>query len=211
VRLVLALLALALAAPAASAGILAPEDATEAANALADAQEEQDVCYGWVVSNNFAASGDVGSSTGGPDAPIDLAQCPRYVLLTGSIDYACGSCESSDSASVAIQSNLAPPPATKDLEDLGLNADDLTGDNDDVTLMNMIEALPLLASQSGAAPALVAETPTAVPATDVPTNKPGSDFVREAWLKLLIFIALLSAGPLIFFYKRAQAPTPKET
>jgi hypothetical protein len=211
VRLVLALLALALAAPAASAGILAPEDATEAANALADAQEEQDVCYGWLISNDFDSSPDIGSSTGGPGVVVDLAVCPRYVMLTGSIHYACGSCEDSDAGRVGIETNLVPPPATKDLENLGLNADDLTGDNDDVTLMNMIEALPLLAAQSGAAPALVAETPTAVPATDVATNKPGSDFMREAWLKLLIFIALLSAGPLIFFYKRAQAPTPKET
>jgi hypothetical protein len=209
----LALLALllALALPGvAAAGILTPEDATDAANVLSEAQEEQDICYGWQISNDFGAGPDVGSSTGGPDAIVIQSLCDRYVVLTGNIHYSCGSCEDSDSAEVDIESNLPNPPTRQDLEDLGLDAGDLTGDNDDTTLVNMIEALPLLAAQSGAAPALPAETPTAVPSGDVATNKPGSDFIRESWLKLLFFVLLLAAGPLLILYKRAQTPL-KET
>lgn len=200
-----ALLALvaALALPAtAAAGILAPEDATEAANVLAEAQAEQDVCYGWQISNDFDGYPDVGSSTGGPDQPLDPAQCQRYVLLTGNIHYACEACEDNDSASVDLQSNLSPAPSKDDLRDLGLDEGDLTGDRDDVTLVNMIEALPLIAAQSGAVPALAAETPTAVPAADTPTNRPGSDLLRESWLTLVFFVFLLVAGPWFWWYRR---------
>lgn len=206
---VLLVLALPAAAPA---GILALEDAQELANTLADAQAEQDVCYGWWISNDFDFSADMGSSSGGPGAiptgrlgtPPAPGNCERYVLLTGSIHYACESCEDSDSADVEIESNLVPAPTTKDLEDLGLGAGGLTGDNDDVTLINMVGALPLLAAQSGAVPALAAEIPASVPAADVPTNAPGSDFLREAWLKLIVFLLLLACGPVLWWYKRGQ-------
>ena len=198
------LIALALLAfPAgAQAGILTPEDAAEAANVLAEAQEEQDVCYGWQISNDFDYAPDIGSSVGGPDRPLDLAQCQRYVLLTGNIHYACSSCEDSDSASVDVQSNLPSPPTKQGLADLGLDEGDLTGDNDDVTLVNMIEALPLLAAQSGAAPPVPVETPASVPAADTPTNKPGSDFMRESWLKLVFFVFLIVAGAWFWWYRR---------
>jgi hypothetical protein len=220
----LAAFALALVPAPALAGILAPEDATEAAQSLADAQSEQDVCYGWSIDNDFGSPPDVGSSTGGPNVPLNLGECRRYVVLVGDIHYACGSCEDSDSAGVAIDTNLTPPPTEKDLENLGLDAGELTGDNDDVTLLNMIGALPLLASQTGAVPALPAETPASVPAGDVPTNGPGSDFMREAGLKLVLFVVLLLGGPLLWRYKRKQeagtrrtprsrpsTPTPEET
>ena len=196
-------LLLALAAPAAArAGILTPEDAAEAAQALADAQEEQDVCYGWTITNDFDGAPDVGSSTGGPGVQLEFEQCPKFVHLTGSIHYACSTCEDEDSASVGVESNLVPPPRTGDLKDLGLDADDLTGDSDDVTLVNMIEALPLLAAQRGGAPPVPAETPASVPASDTPTNRPGSDFIRESWLKIVFFLCLLGAGPWFWWYRR---------
>ena len=201
----LAIVAVTLALPAsAPAGILAPEDATEVANALAEAQEEQDVCYGWHVTNDFDGVSDVGSGTAGPGAMPIATFCERYVYLTGNIHYACGSCEDSDSASVQIDTNLVPAPTVGDLKDLGLDPGALTGDNDDVTLLNMIGALPLLAAQTGAVPALAAETPTAVPAGDVPTNPPGSDFLRESWLKLVLFLVLIASGVGFWFYKRTQ-------
>jgi hypothetical protein len=210
--LLLACAALALfAAAPAYAGIMSPEDATDLAQSLAEAQEEQDVCYGWNVTNNFGAGPDVGSSISGPGAVLlDVAgTCKRgMVILTGSIDYSCGSCESSDSASVSIQATgMANPPTVGDLEELGLKAGDLTGDKDDTTLFNMVEALPLLVADKGNAPYVEYEQATTVPPTDRPTNKPGSDVLRDTWIWLLVCGVLIALGPIYYFYKRGQTPS----
>ena len=198
-------LALAIAAPA-QAGILAPEDAAELAQSLAEAQEEQDVCYGWRVTNNFDGTPDVGSGTGGPGAAMVAPGCKRgWVMLEGYIEYACGSCESEDSASVAISSSFGGGPTAQDLEDLGLKGGALTGDDDDTTLINMVNALPLLVADRGLAPYLEYEQTATVPATDHATNKPGSDFIRDTWIRLVLFVALILAGPGFYLYKRRQA------
>ncbi len=55
-----------------------------------------------------------------------------------------------------------------------------------------------------------AEVPPAIPASDRPTDKPGSDFLREAWLRLVFFLALVVGGVWLWFYKRSQERTPKE-
>lgn len=199
----------ALAAPA-QAGIVSPEDAAELAQNLAEAQEDQDVCYGWNVTNNFSPSSDLGSSTSGPGIALVPLQntCPKgAVILQGDIDYACNSCESSDSASISVASTrLANPPTVGDLEGLGLKAGDLTGDNDDTTLVNMVNALPLLVADRGNAPYVAYEQTTTVPATDHATGKPGSDLLRDSWLGLLVFGGLVLAGPGFFLYKRSQQP-----
>jgi hypothetical protein len=212
--LVLALvLAFACAAPA-HAGILAPEDAAELAQSLAEAQEEQGVCYGWRITNNFDGVPDVGSSTGGPGAVmIPSTACTRgFVQLEGYIDYACSSCEDEDSATVSPSSSFASGPTIDDLEGLGLSAGALTGDNDDTTLINMVNALPLLVADRGHAPYLAYEQATTVPATDRATNKPGSDVLRDIWIQLVLFVALILAGPAFYLYKRRQhtesAPAP---
>jgi hypothetical protein len=204
------LLALALAATPAQAGIVSPEDAAELAQTLADAQDEQDVCYGWSVTNNFSDSNDVGSSTGGPGVALVPLRttCPKgAVILEGNIDYACGSCDASDTASISIASSLRDPPTVKDLEGLGLKSGDLTGDNDDTTLVNMVNALPLLVADRGNAPYVPYEEAKTVPAADHATGKPGSDLLRDSWLSLVLFGGLVLAGPAFFFYKRAQGPS----
>jgi len=210
----LATLTLIAAAPA-HAQIMSPEDATDLAQSLADAQEDQDVCYGWEVSNNFGAGPDIGSSIAGPGAAmLDVGgSCKRgKVVLTGSIDYACDSCEASDSASVSIEaSGMANPPTVADLEGVGLKAGDLTGDNDDTTLFNMVNALPLLVADRGNAPYVEYERATTVPAADRATNKPGSDLLRDSWIWLLLCAMLIAAAPLFFFYKRSQIPPHKRT
>jgi hypothetical protein len=145
---------------------------------------------------------------------LDVAgTCKRgMVVLVGSIDYACNSCEGSDSAFVSIETTgMANRPTTKDLEDLGLKAGDLTGDNDDTTLINMVEALPLLVADKGNAPYVEYEQATTVPPTDRATNKPGSDFLRDNWIWLLLCVALIALGPIYYFYKRAQVPKSRRT
>lgn len=201
-------LAAVLAAPA-HAGILTPDDATELAQSLAEAQEEQGICYGWQIDNDFSSSSDVGSSTGGPDQPLTRSarECEKgYVQLVGQIHYACNSCEDEDSASVAIDSDLDDPPTVKDLEGLGLDGGDLTGDKDDTTLVNMVNALPLIAADRGNAPYVAYEPATQVPATDRATNKPGSDLLRDDWFKLVLFGGLILAAPGFYLYKRSQQP-----
>jgi hypothetical protein len=210
----LAVLAFAVGTVPAQAGIVSPEDAAELAQTLAEAQEEQEVCYGWNVTNNFSTSSDVGSSTGGPGVPLAATQgaCPKgAVILEGDIDYACGSCDSSDSASVSISSgNLANPPTVDDLEGMGLKAGDLTGDKDDTTLVNMVNALPLLVADRGNAPYVEYEQTTTVPAADHATDTPGSDLLRDSWLGLVFFGGLVLAGPGFFLYKRSQRPPPPQ-
>lgn len=209
-RVVVVLVCLAatwMASPA-QAGVIAPQDAAELAQTLAEAQEEQDICYGWNVKNNFDAYPDIGSSVDGPDTPLEVygeRQCRRgYIELTGSIEYACDSCDASDSASVSIQSSFPTAPTHDDLEALGLNADDLTGDDDDTTLINMVSALPLLAADRGIAPYVAYEPATEVPAADHATGTPGSDVLRDRW-PLLVFCGLLIVGgPGFYFYKRYQ-------
>ncbi len=213
--LLLALAALVIfAAAPAHAGIIAPEDAAELAQSLAEAQEEQDVCYGWNVTNNFGAGPDVGSSIGGPGAAVlgTASGCPKgVVVLEGSIDYACESCESSDSASVSIRSaGMSNPPTVEDLEALGLKEGGLTQDNDDTTLVNIVGALPLLVADRGNAPYVEYEQATTVPATDRATNKPGSDVLRDSWIWLVLCVLLILAGPLFYFYKRSQEPPKRK-
>lgn len=201
-----------LAAVPVQAGILAPGDAAELAQSLAEAQEEQDVCYGWNVDNNFSASGDSGSSARGPGSPLiagldSQLSCKRgYVELQGDITYACGSCESEDSAGVSIVSQgLANPPTVHDLDAMGLHAGDLTGDQDDTTLINMVNALPLIVADRGNAPYIAYEPATDVPAADHATGTPGSDLLRDEWGLLLLFGVLLLGGPAYYLYKRRMS------
>ncbi|MDQ3723087.1 MAG: hypothetical protein M3376_08490 [Actinomycetota bacterium] len=204
-------LAVALAATA-HAGVLAPGDAAELAQSLAEAQEEQDICYGWRVANNFSDTPDTGSSDGPGRQLIKqrlsgrrLRTCTKgFVELKGDIDYSCESCESGDSASISIESNLPNPPTVDDLEDLGLKAGALTGEKDDTTLVNMVNTLPLLVADRGNAPYVAYEPAATVPATDHATDKPGSDLLRDAWVWLVVFGALILAGPGLYLYKRVQ-------
>jgi hypothetical protein len=92
----------------------------------------------------------------------------------------------------------------KDLSDLGYVASDLLGDDDDVTLVDMVGALPLITAQRGDAPFIEYEPATNVPSADGPTNTPGSDLLRDRWFALVLFGGLLLFAPAWFFYTRAQ-------
>ena len=172
-RLLVLALALGLLVPAsAGAGtLLQPADEAELAQSLADAAEDQDVCYGWKVFINGSVT-DQGSSLG-PGRPVGAGGCQRFALLEASLHYACDSCEGDDSGAIRIDSNLPHPPTVQDLSDLGYHAADLVGDKDDVTLENMVGALPLITAQRGDAPFVAYEPATSVPAKDGPTNTPG--------------------------------------
>ena len=182
------------------AAILAPEDATELANTLAEATAEQGVCYGWSFTVNDYSGGDDGPDVGsnlGPGKAVGAADggCEKWVVLTGNVTYPSESSESEDSAYWAIDSNLASPPRSSELEDLGYTSGDLTGDKNDSVLVNAVGALPALVADHGEAEALPFEVSTAPAAQQgTPTGAPGNDFLREHGVMLALFGLLLVGG-----------------
>jgi hypothetical protein len=201
--LVCVLALLALAAPAGAQGqLLAEGDAVDLANALADAQEQQDVCYGWAVRINGVET-DVGSSTGGPGQPLAPEECGRgYAQLEADLTYTCETCEGEDSVAVQIASDLERPPTVEELERLGYPASELLGENDDTAVVDMTGALPLLVADHGLAPYVEYELAREVPAADRPTGTPGSDLLRQSWPVLALCLFLLFLGPLYWFWQR---------
>jgi hypothetical protein len=174
-------LSVVLASPAVALPVLEKADADELVALLAEATEEQDVCYGWRIQVDDEAgvsSGvDQGSSLG-LDRGLD--SCARYVQLVGEIRYTSETSESEDSATWYLRSNIPTGPRTPDLERAGYSADALVGARDDVALFNATRALPLLTAEAGAAPPIVAE-PDAQPVVpgDMPTGRSGSDWLRQ--------------------------------
>lgn len=196
--------------PAVAGTLVAREDEVDLAQTLADAQDEQNVCYGWDVVLNGVA-GDRGSSIDGPGVPLAIDQCrgTGYAILRADVAYVCESCDGEDSAAVRIESNLPKPPTTKDLERLGYTASALLGDHDDQAVIDMTGALPLLVAEHGNAPFVAYEAATDVPAQDKATNSPGSDLLRDRWPVLVFCLLLVVFGPAFILYKRAQQlPTP---
>lgn len=192
--------------PAATAGaqvpgIMEPADQAELAQSLADAQAEQGICYGWDVTLN-GVHVDAGSSVSGPGEPPSRAECDRFAVLVADIVWTCDSCEEEDSAGFDVESNLDNVPTREDLLALGYTDADLVGDEDDVTLFEMVGALPLLAAQRGNAEPVAFETPSAVPASDRPENSPGSDFLRNRWPVLLLCVGLIALGPAFLLFAR---------
>ena len=206
----LAVVAVALPAAPAQAQILAPEDAAELAQSLAEAKEDQDVCYGWravIDDENGSVAEDAGSSLGPGDATgLTGPECPKYVFLSAIVDYTSELSEAEDSASWSIESNLGRPPTVGELAGLGFRADDLLGEEDDEVLANAVGALPLLVADHGEAKA-VGFAPGDLPPEQAgrPTGSPGSDFLRERWAPLLLCVFLLLGG-LVWLVAALRAP-----
>lgn len=187
------------AAPAAALPILTDEDAAELAQSLADAEAAQGVCYGWAIEVDDATGEftgvEQGTSIGGPGADVGgLATCAEAVVLEGRVVYTSESSESEDSASIAIRSDTSRPVPTEGLDRLGLEGGDLLGDDDDAALFDMVQALPLLAAEAGAAPFVpFAPRTTPLPAGDMPTEQPGSDWWRQYW-PVVVIMAVAGAA-----------------
>jgi hypothetical protein len=203
-------LALALPAGASAGPLLSDGDAAELANTLAEATEEQGICYGWSVYVSDQSGGPSGTEVGsnfGPGAPVGTGSCPKgAVVLDGAVTFTCGSCESEDSSDFTVTGTLRGGPTKNDLEDLGFSGGQLKNDNGDAALASMVGALPLVVSSKGLAPALTADSSTepAKPAADKPTNSPVMpDWLRESWLALAAFILVIGGGIVWFF---ASAP-----
>jgi hypothetical protein len=197
-RLLAGLLGIAvLAAPAAATPVLDEADSVELAQALAEATAVQDVCYGWQVDlrdDSGGPSGDDVGSSRGPDVALDPASCERWVLLEGAIHYTAEASEFEDDAAVRISSNLTPAPTIADLRAFGVTGS-LTDEDNDVVLLNMVEALPLAVAGNGQAPYVEFETAqTPVAGQGEPTGTPGSDVLRQWWPLMVLCVLAILAG-----------------
>lgn len=191
-------------APALAEPILAPDDASELAESLAEATQQQGICYGWHVRVRDEQTGDSQLETGSgseegvrqpsPGGPVTIPLCPTYMVLVGGVTYTATTSESEDSAALRIESNLLPAPM-HDLRELGVSDRDLLGNNDDIALFKAVSTLPLLAAQLGLAPYLSLEPNSVpIPSEDQLTGKPGSDFTRTYWPLLTLAGLVLVVG-----------------
>ena len=210
----------ALAAPAhAENPVLDPVDEADLAASLAEATEVQGVCYGYVLDVTDADTGQWGgtyaASNAGPGVPASSASgCERgLVELVARIDYTSSFSEAEDSASWRLVSSV-PELSIGDLEGLGLSAGDLLDDSaSTATLLNAVQALPRLASEQGGLPPVVLQPNTApLPAGAEPTGTPGSDWVRENGLLLVVCVAAIVAGVLLLASRpRDRSRPPRVT
>jgi len=195
---VLVALGLMVAAPAVASAdvIFDPADADELAATLAEATDEQDVCYGWTVKVDDAVAGasqSVGSNFGA-GKPVSSGSCRAQVEFNAYITYTSESSESEDSASYDVVSSPGGPNRD-DLDALDLDLDSLTGEDPDVVVGKAVAALPLLAADKGMAKAIEAAPETAdAPADAALTDDPGSDWWRENGGVFVWGIGLLLAG-----------------
>ncbi len=186
------------AAPAGAVPILDAADATELAQALAEATEDQDVCYGWKVTVYDYGGGadgiDLGSSLG-VGQPAVQAECPRYVVFEASITYTSASSEAEDSASFGVVSNIPGAPTVADLRDNGISGGGLLGANDDQVVANATLLLPALMSEKGLAEPIALEPNTQpLPASDRATGTPGSDWLRKYGSAVAVAALILLGG-----------------
>lgn len=202
--------------------LLEEGDAIELANKLADATADQDVCYGWVVSVNDQDRGmsfDQGSSLG-PSTPPSTPACAPAVVFVAELLYTSELSESSDSASIRVESTLPGLILTgDDFAPFGVTGRSLLGDNDDVALVNAVSALPLLVAEAGLAPPVQPEQTTGtIPASDRPTGGGSSDRLRT-YGALYFLAAAMILGGLAWFvvawfvrsYANAESSHPHET
>ena len=197
-----------------AAPLLEPADAAELAQALAEATDEQGVCYGWEVQVQDDSGGPAGLEAGssrGPGRPLDRAGCARYAVLQASLIYTSELSESEDSVSAfGIDSNLPRPPTTDQLAELGYDEASLLSEDDDQAVIDMAGVLPLLVAEAGLAPYVPFEAPTEpIPAADRPTDSPSSDWWRTYWwvaalgaLAAAVVVLLAGAGVMSVLRRR---------
>lgn len=195
--LVLALLVLAVGAPAAAAQLLAREDNVELAQSLAEATAEQGVCYGWRIRIHDETGPDAldaGSSLG-PGRPLDRTnpRCARSVELVGDVTWTGTFSEGDDFATYEIRSTLAKPPTVEELDALGYGRKRLLDDEDDEALANIVGALPVIVADHGEArPIQFAPGDLPPEKAGEPRGDTGNDFLREHgalfWLCLLLLV-----------------------
>lgn len=191
--------------------IFDPADADELASVLAEAYADQGVCYGWHVTvNDVGSVSDSVGSNFGAGAPVTSGACQTTVEFTATITYTSESSESEDSASYDVSSQPFGVTRTS-LDGLGIDFDDLTGEDPDVVVGKAVTALPLLAADADLAkPISAAPETAAAPADAQLTDDPGSDWWRDRGGMLIWALILMAASGLLILLvlKRNRRPAP---
>jgi hypothetical protein len=208
--------------PARAAPVLEAADATELAQSLAEAMEDQDVCYGWDVSvYDYGGGGDgvdrgsslgVGTTADGTEG-VSASPCRKWVIFEATLTYTSAASEAEDSASFSVRSNVPGAPTAADLRANGVAEGSLLGANDDVAVANATLLLPALMAEKGLAEPISLEANTqALPAGDRATGTPGSDWLRKygaaVAVAALTFVGGLAWAAWIFFREHPFAPAP---
>lgn len=196
--------------------VLDAEGDADVAAALAEAQEVQDVCYGYVLQvsdgDTGQFSGTYASSSAGPGLPASTAPgCSRgSVEVQASITYTSSFSEAEDSASWQVLSTIGGGLTIDDVERVtGASASDLLDDGrSETVLLNAVLSLPGLASELADLPPVVLE-PNASPLPDDAraTDTPGSDWVRQNGAVLGLCLVAIVAGVVLLLLSR-RTPRP---
>jgi len=183
--------------------VLDAADDTDLASALAEAQEVQGVCYGYVLSVSDADTGQfsgtfASSSAGAGQAASTATDCPNgTVELVARIDYTSSFSEAEDVAEWQLLSTVAGDLSIVDVEQVtGARAGDLLDDTrSETALLNAVLSLPGLASERADLPPVVLQENTeALPEGARATDTPGSDWLRQNGALLALCVAAVVAG-----------------
>lgn len=151
------------------------QDSVDLAARLAEAEKAHGICYGWkLTDHDYGRVLSEGSSRG---ADVTASTCDRWVSLEVAIDYACGSCESEDTARFTVRSSAdlaGNVPRTSDLERMGVTKEAAVDEPAATAGMGAL-ALPLLMVEEGVAEPLPLPEPAGEPAVAI--SHPGSDFI----------------------------------
>lgn len=183
--------------------VLDAEGDTDLASALAEAQQVQGVCYGYLLSVSDADTGQfsgtfASSSAGAGQAASSAGECPNgTVELVARISYTSSFSEAEDSADWQLRSTVAGDLSIADVEAVtGASAGDLLDDaNSETALLNAVLALPGLASErAGLPPVVLEENSDPLPQGARATDTPGSDWLRQNGALLALCGAAIVAG-----------------
>ena len=173
------------------------------AAALAEAQDVQGVCYGYVLSVSDSDTGQfsgtfASSSAGTGQAASTATDCPNgTVELTARIDYTSSFSEAEDSAGWQLLSTVDGDLSIADVEAVtGASAQDLLDDGrSETALLNAVLSLPGLATErAGLPPVVLEENTEALPEGARATDTPGSDWLRQNGTLLALSVAAVVAG-----------------
>ena len=217
--LVLAVLVL-LAGPAAAENpVFDAEGDADVTSSLAEAQQAQGVCYGYLLEVSDPTgqfSGTYASSSAGAGQSASAApgaDCPNGVVeLQARIDYASDFSEASDYAAWQLFSSI-DSLTIRDVERLtGSNASVLLDDaQSETALLNAVLALPGLVGERTDLPkVMLAPNTDALPADARPTDTPGSDWLRQNGALLFLCVASVAGGAVALVVARRPTRSPAD-
>jgi hypothetical protein len=187
-------------------GLLLAADADALATDLAKATAAQGICYGWDLSVDNAGTPNhgVGSNEGAGKA-VDESGCQRWVVFDVDVTWTSESSELADSETAILRSSgdLGELPSIDELTDVGVTDKTLTDDPAGSTIA-ILEALPLMLSERGAADPLPAATDEPTSTVSVPPEAGSDRWRANKAFAIMAIVLLLAAGGLVVWGVRRR-------